>query len=89
VESFVLRFVHDVAEEGAVVSSAHAWRGVVVHVQSNTEANFTEFADAVAFIARYLPVGEFVFDATADHRLQTAEGDRSPAVAGQSGVKIE
>lgn len=61
VESFVLRFVHDVAEEGTAVPTAHAWRGVVVHVQSNTEANFTEFADAVAFIARYVPLDKTFF----------------------------
>ncbi|MBI5300570.1 MAG: hypothetical protein HY868_00420 [Chloroflexi bacterium] len=60
VESFVLRFVHDTPDDGAS-PDAHAWRGVVVHVQSNTEINFTDFADAVAFIARYVPVGNFIF----------------------------
>jgi len=51
VESFVLRFVRDVSDP-----DASAWRGVVVHVQSNTASNFTDFADAVAFIARYVPI---------------------------------
>ena len=58
VESFVVRFVHDAAENAADV---RAWHAVVVHVQSNEEKTFTEFADAVAFIARYVDVGDFVF----------------------------
>lgn len=49
VESFVVRFIHDAPEQ-------RAWRGVIVHVQSNTEENFSDFAAAVAFIARYVPV---------------------------------
>lgn len=55
VESFVLRFVQDVQNERV------SWHAVVVHVQSNQEKNFTDFADAVAFIARYVPIGDFVF----------------------------
>jgi len=54
VESFVLRFVQDVPIEGA-----SSWHAVVVHVQTNEEKNFTDFADAVAFISRYVPLGEF------------------------------
>jgi hypothetical protein len=56
VESFVLRFVQDAPNE-----SASSWHAVVVHVQTNEEKTFTDFADAVAFIARYVPVGDFVF----------------------------
>ena len=63
---------------------AHAWRGVVVHVQSNTEVNFTEFADAVAFIARYLPVGEFLFQ-TEDEGRKTKDVGSSSPVLGQIG----
>jgi hypothetical protein len=37
VESFVLRFVQDVPENGA------SWRAVVVHVQTNEEKNFTDY----------------------------------------------
>lgn len=58
VESFVVRFVHDTSESDA---PSRAWHAVVVHVQSNEEKPFTDFADAVAFIARYVPVGDFVF----------------------------
>jgi hypothetical protein len=61
VESFVLRFVHDAPEDRASTSHARDWRGVVVHVQTNEEKTFTHIADAVAFIARYVPVGDFVF----------------------------
>jgi hypothetical protein len=59
VESFVLRFVQDVAVNAA---DARAWHAVVVHVQTNEEKTFSDFADAVAFIARYVPVGDFVFN---------------------------
>ena len=79
VESFVLRFVNDAPENGV------SWHAVVVHVQTNEEKTFTDFADAVAFIARYVNVGDFVFQPTADHQPPTVEGGRSSAVGGQSG----
>lgn len=59
VESFVLRFVHDAPDEGVLPS--RTWHGVVIRVQTNEEKTFAHFADAVAFIARYVPVGEFYF----------------------------
>lgn len=67
VESFVLRFVQDTPNEGA-----SSWRAVILHVQSNEEKSFTRFADAVAFIARYVPLGDFVF-ATNDERRKTED----------------
>ncbi len=60
VESFVLRFVHDASSDPAALSQSH-WHGVVVHVQSNEEKNFSNIADAIAFISRYVQVGDFVF----------------------------
>ncbi len=39
----------------------HGWHGVVVHVQTNKEKHFSNFVDAVAFISRYVTVGDFVF----------------------------
>jgi len=51
VESFVLRFVNDVSETGTP-----NWHAVIAHVQSNEEKPFTNFADAVAFISRYVPI---------------------------------
>jgi hypothetical protein len=59
VESFVLRFVQDAPNNGA--DSVRPWHAVVVHVQTNEEKTFTDFADAVAFISRYVPVGNFNF----------------------------
>lgn len=59
VESFVLRFVTDTPAAGA--EPGQAWHGVVVHVQTNAEKSFTHLADAIAFIARYVPVGDFSF----------------------------
>jgi hypothetical protein len=61
VESFVLRFVQDAPE-----NKAHGWHAVAVHVQTNEEKTFTDFADAVAFIARYVPIGEFQFQSQKD-----------------------
>jgi hypothetical protein len=48
VESFVLRFVEDVPD---------TWHGVIVHVQTNEDQSFSDFADAVAFMARYVELG--------------------------------
>ncbi len=59
VESFVLRFVQDAPNDGA--DSVRQWHAVVVHVQTNEEKTFTDFADAVAFIARYVQIGDFSF----------------------------
>jgi hypothetical protein len=83
VQSFVLRFVQDAPQDGA--ASAPAWRGVIVNVQSNTEVNFTEFADAVAFIARDVPLGEFSFGATNDERSMTNDVRPSSSVVRQLG----
>lgn len=60
VESFVLRFVADAPALG-VSADTRGWHGVVVHVQSDQEKHFTNLADAIAFIARYVPVGEIIF----------------------------
>lgn len=43
--SFVLRFVREVSEEQGA-----RWRGLIQHVQSGAERNFTTFADAVNFM---------------------------------------
>jgi hypothetical protein len=68
VESFVLRFVADAPSDAASLEASTSpnpvpparWHGVVVHVQTNQEKHFTNIADAVAFIARYVPVGDAV-----------------------------
>jgi hypothetical protein len=55
VVSFIVRFVYDQAADGDAGLGA-GWHGVVRHVQSNEERHFTRWADAVAFIARYVPM---------------------------------
>lgn len=80
VESFVLRFVQDTPNDCASMS----WHAVIVHVQSNEEKSFTDFADAVAFIARYVPIGDFSFY---DRRAMTDDrcddlGSRRSSVGG-------
>lgn len=47
--SFVLRFVREAGEEQQA-----RWRGVVKHVQSNTETSFSQFSEALAFMQRYV-----------------------------------
>lgn len=47
--SFVLRFVREVSEDQQA-----RWRGVIKHVQSNAEANFSNFAEALVFIQSHV-----------------------------------
>jgi hypothetical protein len=47
--SFVVRFVREASEEQQA-----RWRGVVKHVQSNTEASFSQFSEALAFMQGYV-----------------------------------
>ncbi len=60
VESFVMRFVRGRNDPGAG-HDGQDWHCVVLHVQTNEEKTFTRFADAVAFISRYIQIGEFEF----------------------------
>jgi len=64
----VSSLLHALASESASTNDPHTnrreratWHAVVVHVQTNEEKNFTDFADAIAFITRYVPLGDFVF----------------------------
>jgi hypothetical protein len=51
--SFVLRFVCE--EPGAQPGHpATHWHGVIRHVQSSVERRFTDWGEAVAFIAEYV-----------------------------------
>ena len=43
--SFVIRFVREASE-----NQQARWRGVIKHVQSNSEASFTQFSEALAFM---------------------------------------
>ncbi len=60
VESFIIRFIQDLPDDSAA-PDAQAWRGVVIHVQTNEEKHFTHLADALAFMAKYAPVGDLNF----------------------------
>ncbi len=62
VESFIVRFVEDAPADGAA-PNVRGWHGVVIHIQTNEEKIFTHFADAVAFMARYVPAGDLIFKA--------------------------
>ena len=63
-DSFVLRFVHetsDSASESAprqFAGRAQGWYGLVRHVQSNRERQFTRWSDALAFIAQFVDLSE-------------------------------
>jgi hypothetical protein len=52
ITSFVIRFVH--TEPGSPPGAA--CRGSVTHIQTNQELSFTHWADAVAFIQRFVPL---------------------------------
>ena len=47
--SFVLRFVREAGDDQQA-----RWRGAVKHVQSNSEATFTQFSEALAFMQGYI-----------------------------------
>ena len=47
--SFVLRFVREASEDQQA-----RWRGVVKHVQSNTEASFGQFSEAMLFMQEHV-----------------------------------
>ena len=47
--SFVVRFVREAGEEQQA-----RWRGIIKHVQSNTEASFSQFSEALAFMQGYV-----------------------------------
>ncbi len=59
VESFIVRFIEN-RSAPAQSEGLPDWRGVIVHVQTNESKGFTNLADAIAFIARYVCIGSFV-----------------------------
>lgn len=54
IASFVIRFVVDdpPPEDG----TRPGLRGTILHIQSNEEANFSAWENAVEFIQRYVPL---------------------------------
>lgn len=75
IASFVLRFTQDVWREAGGEPRVR-WRGHIRHVQSDAEARFADFADAVAFIQRELAqlTMDSVTDDSAPHQAR-AIGD--------------
>jgi len=60
VTSFVMRFTQETwVQDGR---PRRRWRGLIKHVQSDAEQPFTQFADAVRFIARYVELDESTTD---------------------------
>lgn len=47
--SFVIRFVREVSEDQQA-----RWRGVIKHVQGDTETHFTQFSEALAFMQEHV-----------------------------------
>ena len=60
VESFIVRFIENRSASNRQ-DGLPDWRGVIVHVQTNESKGFTNLADAVAFMSRYVCLGDFVF----------------------------
>ncbi len=72
VTSFMLRFIYEaeateadfdrmnltpaLEEASAGLAAGTAWRGVVQHIQSGTEYNFSKLAEAEAFIMKHIKV---------------------------------
>jgi hypothetical protein len=53
IASFVLRFTQELSHDAQGEPHVH-WRGHIRHVQGDEEDRFTDFAEAVIFIQRYL-----------------------------------
>lgn len=86
IEAYVLRFVLDAADTASDAARLAAnlpeyqanppvghWRGVVIRVQTQEEKIFSNFADAVAFIARNVNIGDFVFSQARMPDVQSVE----------------
>jgi hypothetical protein len=65
VVSFVLRFVQEEEETPRTtpapqiaLNDVRPWRGVVRHVQSREEVQFTELKEALAFMGRFVELGD-------------------------------
>ncbi|MCI0395937.1 MAG: hypothetical protein L0332_18210 [Chloroflexi bacterium] len=70
--SFVLRFVREVGEDQQA-----RWRGVIKHVQGDTEEHFTQFSEALAFMQAHVnEVIKATFSET--ERLNEEMGENNP-----------
>lgn len=64
-DSFVLRFIHEEGAEAAA-DTPPVWRGVIRHVQSNSERHVTQWDEIVAFIEQYVSLLQQAGDAADD-----------------------
>ena len=58
ISSFVLRFVQDESKKSVAQS---AYRGSIRHVQTDQELSFTHWADAILFMAQFIPIEVFKY----------------------------
>jgi hypothetical protein len=52
VDSFIVRFVQEKSQTNGPPISP--WRGIIRHVQSKEEIQFTQIEDALQFVANYV-----------------------------------
>jgi len=52
VDSFIVRFVQEKSHTNGPPASP--WRGIIRHVQSKEEIQFTQIEDALQFVANYV-----------------------------------
>jgi hypothetical protein len=60
-----------------VAPSPARWHGVIVHVQTHEEKTFTSFADAIAFIERYVPVREVLLPKEDDKTIPSTQVEKT------------
>ena len=78
ITSFVLRFVQETSIDATTQPPQTDWHGIIKHVQTNNEQHFMDFADAIAFIAKYIDLD----DLPKDNGLEAQDSD--PAVPSET-----
>jgi hypothetical protein len=58
VTSFVMRFTQEQVTDHTTDAPRTDWRGFIKHVQTNNDLHFTDFAQAIDFIACYVELNE-------------------------------
>ncbi len=59
VESFIVRFIENRSASGQKERLPN-WRGVIVHIKTKESKGFSKLADALAFMSRYVRIGDSV-----------------------------
>ncbi len=84
VESFIVRFIENRSAPDRP-EALPDWRGVIVHVQTNESKGFTELADAIAFMARYVCIGDFAFPESPTLPTDRKDSNRGPGYRPRKG----